>query len=286
MRLTTVTHLFDITHDFRQPSDVSVSDNGLIYVLDGVNNKVKVFHKDGKFKFSFGSKGTSNKQFMFPLGIDIDSAGRVYVADSGNQRVQVFSPEGEYIKYFRVPPKDHTVSDPTDIVADMVHNRLFVVDNNNHYILIFDLTTTQLIDTFGGPGKEITEFNYPFLITQGNDHFLHITDVVNTRVQSFNYDGKFAGIVGGWGVNKGKFFRPKGVTTDKNNRIFISDSYMGVIQVFEHNGKFYSALGDPVTASVKKFTKPMGIFIDRNNRLYVVEMFADRISVYQIEDDR
>jgi hypothetical protein len=59
-----------------------------------------------------------------------------------------------------------------------------------------------------------------------------------------------------------------------------------VIQVFKHNGEFHSVLGDPVTESIKKFIKPMGMFIDKNNRLYLVEMFADRVSVYQIEDDQ
>ena len=286
IRLTNVTHLFDITHGFSQPSDVSVSGNGLIYVLDGVNNKVKVFDQNGRFKFSFGSKGASTGQFMFPLGIDVDSSGLVYIADSGNHRVQVFSPEGKYIKHFRVPPEDNTASDPTDVIADRVNKKLFVVDNDNHYILIFDLETTQMLDTFGGPGAEKTEFRYPFLMSQNSDHFLYISDVVNTRVQSFTHEGKFVTVVGGWGVDKGRFFRPKGVAIDKDNRVFISDSYMGVIQVFRHDGAFHSVIGDPETESVKKFIKPMGMFIDKNNRLYLVEMFANRVSVYQIEDDR
>ncbi len=286
IRLTNVTHLFDITHDFNQPSDVSVSDNGLIYVLDGVNNKVKVFDQNGKFRFSFGSKGASKGRFMFPLGIDVDSSGLVYVADSGNHRVQVFNPEGKYLKQFSVPPEDNTASDPTDVIADRDNNRLFVADNDNHYILIFNLATTELLDSFGWPGAEETEFRYPFLMTQDKDHYIYVTDVVNTRVQVFTHEGKFVIVIGGWGVDKGRFFRPKGVATDKNNRIFISDSYMGVIQVFQHNGEFHSVLGDPETESVKKFIKPMGMFIDKNNRLYLVEMFANRVSVYKIEDDR
>ncbi|HEW81865.1 MAG TPA: 6-bladed beta-propeller, partial [Nitrospirae bacterium] len=195
IRLTNVTHLFDITHDFSQPSDVSVSDNGQIYVLDGVNNKVKVFDQNGKFRFSFGSKGTSTGKFQFPLGIDVDSSGLVYVADSGNHIVQVFSPEGKYIKRFRVPPESSRASDPTDVIADRTNNRLFVVDNDNHYILIFDLTTTELLDSFGGPGAEETEFRYPFFMAQDKDGLLYITDVVNTRVQVFTYEGKFVTVI-------------------------------------------------------------------------------------------
>lgn len=285
IRLTNVIHLFDITNDFSQPSDVSVSDDGLIYVLDGVNNKVKVFDKNGKFRLSFGSKGASRGRFMFPLGIDVDSSGLVYVADSGNHRVQVFTPEGKYLKQFMLP-NDINPSDPTDVIADRDHNRLFVADNDNHYILIFDLETTELLDTLGEPGAEETQFRYPFLLAQCSDHYIYITDVINTRVQAFTHEGKFVKVIGGWGVDKGRFFRPKGVAIDKDNRIYISDSYMGVIQVFNHDGDFNSALGDPETGSVKKFIKPMGMFIDKNNRLYLVEMFADRVSVYQIEDNR
>jgi DNA-binding beta-propeller fold protein YncE len=285
IRLTYVTHLFDITHDFSQPSDVSVSDEGMIYVLDGVNNQVKVFDNNGTFRFSFGRKGSSTGHFMFPMGIDVDSSGLVYIADSGNQRVQVFSPEGKYIKQFRIPPEGNTPSDPTDVIADTVNKKLFVADNDNHYILIFDLETTKLIDTFGGPGSEETEFRYPFLMAQYDNYYLYVTDVINTRVQVFTHEGKFVTVIGGWGVDKGRFFRPKGVATNRDNRIFVTDSYMGVIQVFQHNGEFFSVLGDPETESVKKFIKPMGMFIDRNNRLYLVEMFADRVSIYKIEDD-
>ena len=40
VKITHIKHLFDITHNFADPSDVAVSDNGNIFVLDGVNNKI------------------------------------------------------------------------------------------------------------------------------------------------------------------------------------------------------------------------------------------------------
>jgi tripartite motif-containing protein 71 len=93
----------------------------------------------------------------------------------------------------------------------------------------------------------------------------------------------FIAEIGGWGVEKGEFFRPKGVAIDRNNRVYVSDSYMGVIQVFESTGEFYAALGDPTTGKVKKFRTPMGLFIDQKNRLYVVETLANKVSVYQLQ---
>ncbi len=285
INLTNIRHLFDITGNFRQPSDVSVSKSGLIYVVDGVNNKIKVFNQNGRFSFSFGKEGAGAGEFSFPLGIDIDSSGKVYVADSGNHRVQIFTPGGDLISQISIPPNDGNPSDPTDVAVDEYRKRCYVVDNNNHHILVYSLPAHKLITTYGTPGTEKREFRYPFLMTLDSGQYLYISDVINARVQVLNPEGLFVAAIGGWGVEKGDLFRPKGVAVDKNNRVYISDSYMGVIQVFDANGDFYSALGDSSKGTVKKFRTPAGIFIDNNGRLYVVEMFAERISVYDIGND-
>jgi DNA-binding beta-propeller fold protein YncE len=285
IKLTKVTHQFDIAHKLKEPSDVAVSKSGRIYVVDGVNNRVVVFNKEGRQIFSFGEKGAQKGRFLFPLGIDVDSAGNVYVADSGNHRVQIFNASGGYKAQIKIPTRDGIPSDPTDIAVDAGRNRMYVADNDNHYILVYDATTLELLDTYGAPGMEKREFRYPFFMTLDDNNYLYIVDVINTRVQVLNPDGKFVMIIGGWGVERGEFFRPKGVAVDRNNRVYVSDGYLGVIQVFRSTGEFYSAVGDTTEGKVKKFNTPAGIFIDDNNRLYVVEMFANRISVYNIESD-
>jgi len=65
--------------------------------------------------------------------------------------------------------------------------------------------------------------------------------------------------------------------------VFVSDSYLGVIQVFDGEGRFLFVLGDE-KGNVKKFKTPTGIFIDKKQRLYVVEMLADRVRVMQLPD--
>ncbi len=286
MKLTFVTHLFDITASFRQPSDISVSDQGLIYVVDGVNNKIKVFNQKGEFLFAFGKKGRGNGQFSFPMGIHTDSNDKVYVADSGNSRIQIFTPSGEYLSQIKLPSTGVMTPDPTDVAVNNRLNRLFVADNDNHQIHMYDLSSNLLLSSHGSPGAEKHEFRYPFLMSMDSDGYLYIVDVINTRVQVLNPDGKFVMIIGGWGVEKGNFFRPKGIALDSGNRVYVSDSYLNVIQVFETSGEFNSVIGDPLSRSVKKFISPVGIFIDKKDRLYVVEMFAERVSVYHIEKQK
>lgn len=281
--LTPVKHLFDITHDFNAPSDVSVSRDGRVYVVDGVNHQVKVFDPQGRHLLSFGGKGRTDGRFMHPLGIDVAPSGTVYVADSGNHRVQVLSPDGAFLRAIDLASTDSKPADPTDVTVDEAAGRCYVVDNDHHHIRVYNLADGRQLATYGGPGADKRGFRYPFMITQDREKYLYIVDVINTRVQVLNPEGLFVTYVGGWGVEKGQFYRPKGVASAPDGHIFVSDSYMGVIQVFSPAGDFYAVLGDPAQGAVKKFKTPAGIFIDGRNRLYVVEMLAQKVSVYQIE---
>jgi len=283
IRLIKVKLVFELSEEFNKPTDVSVSKNGLIYVVDGVNNKIKAFNMKGRFLYSFGRKGSGRSEFRSPLGIDVDNQGRLYLADSGNQRVQILEAKGDFITEIKLPRQNGHSADPSDVVVDDSRNRCYVVDNDNHHILAYDLSTFKLINTYGSPGTGKRMFRFPFLIALDNENYLYIVDVINTRVQVLNPDGLYVASIGGWGVEKGEFFRPKGVAIDGNDRIYVSDSYMGVIQVFESTGEFYAALGDPATGKVKKFRTPMGLFIDHENRLYVVETLANKVSVYQLQ---
>ncbi len=283
IRLTAIKPLFDITHNLNAPSDVAVSKDGRIYIVDGVNNQIKIFNRLGQFLSSIGREGTGRGEFRFPLGIDIDRADRVYIADSGNHRVQIFESDGRFISEIKIATESSRPADPTDVVVDDSRKRCYVVDNDNHYILVYDLSNFKLIRTYGKPGTDKREFRYPFLITLDKDKYIYIVDVINTRVQVLNPEGLFVTFIGGWGVEKGEFFRPKGVTVDRAGSVFVSDSYLGVIQVFKPSGEFHSVLGESGKDTLKRFKTPVGICIDRQNRLYVVEMFAHRVSVYNIE---
>jgi DNA-binding beta-propeller fold protein YncE len=283
IRLVNVKLVFELTGKFDKPTDVSVANNGLIYIVDGVNNKIKAFNNKGKFLYSFGRKGSGRSEFRSPLGIDIDNEGRLYIADSGNQRVQILEAKGDFIKEIKLPGSNDHPADPTDVVVDDSNNRCYIVDNDNHQVLEYDLSKLKLIRTHGSHGAGKDRFRYPFFVALGEMQNLYVVDVINTRVQVLNSRGSFIAEIGGWGVEQGEFFRPKGVAIDKNSRVYVSDSYMGVIQVFESTGEFYAALGDSATGKVKKFRTPMGLFVDRENRLYVVETLANKVSVYQLE---
>jgi DNA-binding beta-propeller fold protein YncE len=268
---------------FNMPSDAAVGRDGDLYVLDGVNNRVVVFNAAGEFRFQFGSKGSGLGQMFFPLGITTTPDGKVYVADSGNHRFQVFSPEGKPIKAVPLPRSTSGVPpDPTDVKVDTARGQLYVVDNDNHIIHVYNLSNNSFEQVWGGPGQGRRQFRFPFLIDTSSEGYVFVVEPINTRVQVLNSSGKFVCFIGGWGIKAGQLFRPKGVVTFED-RVFVTDSYLGRVQVFNMANDFLGILTDPKGAPVKLIT-PTGITIDaERRRLYVVELKANRVRWMNLE---
>ncbi len=282
----TITPLFTIEPEsdpFRQPSDVEVDSSGNIYVLDGVNNRVVVFDKLGRFLYKFGRGGYDEGEFNFPLGLTLDSRGRIFVADSGNHRVQAFTNRGRYLFTIDLKGiKERKPSDPTDVVIDETRGLLYIVDNDNHKLYSYDLIAHRISKSLGEMSMRSEGFRWPFSLALDSGGYIYIVDVINTRVRVVSPEWRFTIDIGGWGVDRGQFFRPKGVALDSRGRVYVSDSYLGVIQVFDRDGRFLTVLGDNRTGEIKKFETPTRLFVDKRDRLYVVEMFANRVSVYKL----
>ena len=263
---------------------MAVGKDNAIYVVDGVNNRIKVFNEKGDFKFSFGGKGTAQGTFDTPVGITVGSNGQVYVADTGNRRIQIFTPDGKYINQIALTSENvKKPRDPVDVAVDESLNRLYISDNDNHQILVYTLPDHNLLSVWGSEGSDMQQFRYPFFMDSDNGGTVFIVDVFNTRVQQWRENSGLRSI-GEWGVDLGQLYRPKGVCVDKNGLVFVSDSVLGVIQLFNSNGDFKAVLGTE-KGEVLKWKTPMGIAVDKQQRLYVVEMLPNRVRVYEMLSD-
>ncbi len=285
LQAASVKHLFDLPGNFNSPSDIALSPKGNIYVVDGLNHCIKAFDPSGKFLASFGQQGGAKAQFNYPLGLTIGASGKIYVADSGNHRIQIFDPAGQFLAKIDLPPRNGKPADPTDLVADESTHTCFIVDNDNHRLLQYDLETMQLKQIHGTPGSKRREFHYPFAIAQNRTRDLYVVEVLNTRVQVLSPEGLFVTFLGDWGVNKGQFYRPKGIAIDAQDIVYVSDGYLGVVQLFEATGQFLDLVTDPDTRKVKKFTTPVGLAVDAQRRLYVAEMSLNRVGVFEFLKD-
>lgn len=268
---------------FNMPSDAAVGRNCDLYVLDGVHNRVVVYDAEGNYKFQFGSSGSGIGQFQFPLGIATGPDGKVYVADSGNHRFQVFSADGIPLEAVKLPADiSNEPPDPADIVVDPNRSRLYVTDNNNHKLHVYDYSNHSFEEVWGSPGQGQRQFRFPFLIDATSKGYVLVVEPINTRIQVLNPNGKFVGFIGAWGIKPGQLFRPKGVAV-WGDTVFVTDSYLGQIQVFEFSGNFLGMLSNKNGAPIQ-FTTPTGITVDmKHRRLYVVELKANRVCRVDLE---
>jgi len=265
------------------PSDAAVGRDDNLYVLDGVNHRVVVYDFEGKFLFEFGSRGSGAGQLLFPLGISTAPDGKVYVADSGNHRFQIFEADGKPLEAVQLPATaSGAAPDPTDVALDPIRPRLYIVDNDNHRLCVYNLTSHSFEEAMGSPGMGQRQFRFPFLIDTSPEGYVLVVEPINTRVQVFNSRGKFVGFIGAWGVKPGQLFRPKGVATC-GDQVFVTDSYLGQVQVFDMRGSFLGMLTDPNGVPMQ-LTTPTGIAIDvKHRRLYVVELKANRVCWMDLE---
>ena len=64
---------------------------------DAFLSRVQKFNNNGAFLLKWGSGGSGNGQFSFPLGVAVDFADNVYVADTSNDRIQKFNSSGTFL---------------------------------------------------------------------------------------------------------------------------------------------------------------------------------------------
>lgn len=123
-----------LNYHFRLPTDVAVSENGQIYVVDSKHGEIKVLANDGKFLFRFGENGNGEGQLNLPEGITLDRENNVYVCDTMNGRIQKFDSRGKFLSQL-----DEGFKRPTSIYIDN-ENLIYVVDAELKYMLKFEWT--------------------------------------------------------------------------------------------------------------------------------------------------
>ncbi len=259
------------------PSDVSVDQNGDIYVVDSGNHRISVFNNSGESILTISRKGQKKDELTNPVGIDTDKKN-IYVADKDNHRIQIFSKDGIFKKNIILKQGDKLIR-PVDVAVNTNLQLFYISGNNNHKVMVYDYSGALLYQ-WGGEGTNKGEFRYPATISLFNSN-VFVVDVLNSRVQIFDAKGDLHAIAGEWGVLPGQLFRPKGVALDKKGNIYVSDSYLGVIQVFSSDTSFRYVLSD--NGKPYKFTSPTGITIDKQNRLYVCEMLKNKVLVFSLE---
>jgi DNA-binding beta-propeller fold protein YncE len=241
-------------------------------ILDGVNDRIVFTDAEGRGLSSIGEGALDS-----PLGLTVDEGGTLWVADSGNRRVVALSEAGEVVGDFPGAPE----FDPVDVAFDRDGSTLLVVDNDGHRVLSLDTATGRWGEVWGEFGEGFDQFNHPFSIDVSPAGRRAVVDVLNSRLMIRDPSFDFTFEIRDWGVDAGQLYRPKGVAIDGEGRIFVSDSVLGVVQVFDAGGLLVGVLADG--EEVRHLRTPTRLGFDRQGRLAIVEMRANRITLWDVE---
>lgn len=145
----------------------------------------------------------------------------------------------------------------------------------------------NLVDTWvqsesNGGGK----FNYPIGIATDSEGNFYISDAVNSRVQKLNSEGKFIQFIGApvWGesgILESEVHYPIGLDIDERDNLYVADTDVAEIKVFDKNGTFLRRWG---VVQGDESPQLVGIACG-NGCVYVTDMANNRVLKYTLEGE-
>ncbi len=272
-----------------EPKDVTIDNNGCLYIADSENNLIRFVNSMGSIETIAGSITTSETEedkehgeteyqrvldtvprkaalnadligddgaaisakLKFPSSIAVDQDGNLYISDTYNHRVRKMNKENGIITTIagngedglsgdNGPATDASLSEPTGIAVDREGN-IYIADLRNNKIRLVE-RATGIIKTFAG---------------NGDDYF-----------SGDNGPAVDASLSG-----------PSDVVLDKNENIFIADTFNNVIRMVNaKTGIITTVAGDGDRFKIKKkettaksLARPHSIALDSKGNIYTTD---------------
>ncbi len=249
-----------------------------IYVTESIQNRLQIFSQRGAYLKTLS--GLSE-----PLGVAVDQQGRIFVGNKLSRNVEVYDTNLNFL--FKLGSGNGEFSQPTAIAV--YEDRIYVADSLEDVIKVYN-PDGSFNFSFGHTGSEAGQFNFPIslaideisgeLIVLDRQHIESWTGTgQGARIQIFDMDGLFKRSFGERGIGDGKLSKPSGVEVDREGRIYVTDTYQQLVQVFDANGTFLTSLYN----ADYQLRAPLGIIRGDSNRLFIASLHTGSVEVYGID---
>ena len=218
-----------------KPYGVAMYD-GKIYVCDTNTTVIVLDLKKKLFSSMAGAVGPG--RLTQPVNISIEADGTKYVSDPVRGQVVVFDRDDAYLRAIGEPGSWK----PVDAVP--FGDRLYVADNGNALVKVFDKQSGELLKSIGDQGDPAERLDRPTNLSFDAKGDLYVTDIGRFQVVKFDRDGHFLTTIGEVGDTPGHFARPKGTAIDPEGRLYAADAAFNNIQIFNPEGRLLMFFGD------------------------------------------
>jgi len=293
---------------FNMPIGIAVNAADEVFITDHYNDRVQKFDANGKLLACF-------PVLPCPSGIGTAATGEIYLTHfaatgpDGNKPnvvdcISVYSPDGKLLRQWgRRGTGDGEFNCPGGVAVGK-DGRVYVADQTNHRVQVFDRTGKFLLKwgeygnrpgQFGGMESVRARTGGPQFVALDAAGNVWTTEGLNCRIQKFSPDGRFLsawsdsadkpGSLGGFfttanGV-KGRLQGPIALCFDQRDKLWIS-AVSGRVQQFEQDGHYLRGVGEGQGSSPGQFFIPHGIAVDSKGSLYVVDALNHRIQKFDV----
>jgi len=224
----------EIIRQLDKPYGVAIQD-GRIYVCD-TNQTVMVFDLNkNTFAPLQGAQGRG--KLVQPINISIDKDGNKYVADAVRGQVVMFDKNDFYVKEYGISGEWR----PVDAVA--YEDKLYVADIKNGEVKVFSLETGEIVQKLGHQGEKTDWLSMPTNLAFDSQGFLYVSDTGRFQIVKLDRDGNLRGTIGSLGSQLGAFARPRGITLDREDRLYAVDAAFDTVQIFTKEGQLLFFFG-------------------------------------------
>ncbi len=231
-------------HAMVRPYSVVTDSRGRIIVTDPGAAGVHIFDfTEHKYKFIQRIKDEHDSMFS-PQCVAVDAQDNIYVTDSNAGLIFVFDANGKFQRTLgSLRGGEGYFERPTGIAVDSAAGRIYVSDTLRHKVLVLDMQG-KVMKLIGQKGRTPAEIfiSLPNCGSSGPD--LIVVDAMNFRLQFFDHSGNFESSMGAIGDSAGAMFRPKAVGVDSEGDVYVVDSSLGLVQVFNRKGQLLYYFGE------------------------------------------
>ena len=291
--------------------------SGDVYVSDWLDHRIKRFDNHGRYlgQFdawieeqtdhdgvpipeSFPNDPTTRMWVIkedqaFPAGISVDTDGNVWMIRGSmhyedDPRLQAdwlvrrWTKTGEFMSGFGHEDFPRT-SKVRDLAVDSVHERIYVVNSDEHLLMKFDYAG-NLVWKVGGFGTADGKFNYPTGVVLDLDgDRVYVCEAGNDRIQVFTLEGQHVSTFASRGTGDGQLrisdfshmaYDPKGY-------LFVADTGNNRVAVFDRDGGWVTSMGEQGYGGHGRYAGFTAIAV-HDGQLFVGDNAGYEIEVYQI----
>jgi uncharacterized protein YjiK len=282
---------------FNGPHSIAFDSAGNIYVSDTWNERIQVFSSGGSYLATIGTTGIQNSDnghLCNPQHMAV--AGTVlYIADACNHRVQLFNVANPLaVGYLATLGTAGQSGDdsahfnlPYGVAVDA--NRIYVVDNENDRVQVFDRTTRVYQATISqGWGDDNAHLRHPSDVAVDASGNIYVADQLNARVQQFNSSLAYVRTYGTTGVpyltDNLHYNRPSGIAVARDGSIYLTEEAGQRLIKLDASGAPQWAVGLPgvvVDAGANsRLNYPTDVCLSPAGQAFVADRGNSRVQIF------